>query len=256
MNAAKKAIKPTLTVIFGMTLIGSFIQIFFIGFLIAAPFIAISLVGIFLTLRWKDFKAAWLRLCEKRWGKVLTWALIALIIAAILAFTVISGLMVHAMTIEPAGDAVLIVLGARVNGYQPSLILRLRLEAALEYMNDNPYAVAILTGGLGSRAYISEAESMQRWLVANGICQGRLFLEEHSTSTYENLAFARRIMDEHNLPHDVALASDGFHMFRAQYLAGQVGLSAGAVPSRTPYRLLPYYWLREAIAILFWVIRA
>ena len=251
--AAKKRVCFIFAFLSGAVLIASLIQIFFLGLMITLPFIAMSFAGMLIALRWDSFKSIWLRLRKNLAVRIFTNALIALIAVAALVFTVISGLMVHAITVEPpSDDAVLIVLGARVNGYTPSLILQLRLEAALEYLNNNPESVGILTGGLGSRAYISEAESMKRWLVANGICESRLFLEDRSTSTYENITFAKIIMDEHGLSHNVAIASDGFHMFRAQHFARRAGLIPGAVPSRTPLRALPYYWLREVIAILFW----
>jgi len=95
---------------------------------------------------------------------------------------------------------------------------------------------------------------MKRWLVANGICQSRLFLEERSTNTYENITFSELIISENALPRDVVVATDGFHMFRAHGHARQAGLEPSAAPSRTPLRLLPFYWAREIAAILAGVV--
>ena len=47
-------------------------------------------------------------------------------------------------------DAV-IVLGAGVNGTEPSLSLRTRLDAALDYLETCPDIPAVLTGGTGLR---------------------------------------------------------------------------------------------------------
>jgi len=154
----------------------------------------------------------------------------------------------------PTGDTTVIVLGARVRGYTPSLVLQLRIEAALAYLDANPEASAILSGGLGESAYISEAEAMKRWLVANGVCDSRLFLEERSTNTHENIMFSQAIIAEHGLSQSVVIATDGFHMFRAHTHARRAGLEPSSAPSRTPLRLLPFYWAREIAAILVGVV--
>jgi len=86
--------------------------------------------------------------------------------------------------------------------------------------------------------------------VANGICQSRLFVEGRSTNTYENITFSQAIIAENGLSQSVVIATDGFHMFRAHTHARQAGLEPSAVPSRTPLRLLPFYWAREIAAIL------
>ena len=59
------------------------------------------------------------------------------------------------MTPLPA-DAV-IVLGAGVNGTEPSLSLRTRLDAALDYLEAHPDIPVVLTGGTGYGEEISEA---------------------------------------------------------------------------------------------------
>jgi len=246
-----KTLRIVLALVFGLICLSSFIQGFFLRFTLVLPFIAMSLLGMWLCLRWEDFALFWKNLRKRIWGKIITSTLILLIAVAITVCAVISGLMINAMVQRtPDGDATVIVLGAQVVGERPSLILRLRLEAALIYLNDNPESSAILSGGLGRSAYISEAEAMKRWLAANGICESRLFLEEYSTSTYENIAFSRFIIEENGLPRNVAIATDGFHMFRAHQLARHAELTPSAVPSRTPLRVLPYYWLREIAAIL------
>ena len=236
---------------FVLLLLFSLIQGFLFGFGLALPFIAVSLAGGWLCLRWESSLRVWTALRGRLWGRVATNAALGLIAAGIIVCAVVSGLMVGAMRLEPpTGDATVIVLGARVTGERPSLILQLRLEAALAYLNKNPGAAAILSGGLGESAYITEAEAMKRWLVANGVCEDRLFLEGRSTNTYENIMFSRDIIAENGLPQNVVIATDGFHMFRAQGHARQAGLEPSSAPSRTPLRLLPFYWAREIAAIL------
>ena len=54
-------------------------------------------------------------------------------------------------------DAV-VVLGAGVNGTQPSLSLRTRLDAALDYLEENPDIPVVLTGSQGYGEAITEAQ--------------------------------------------------------------------------------------------------
>ena len=55
-------------------------------------------------------------------------------------------------------SAYLIVLGCQVNGTEPSLMLRERLDAAVAYLNEYPDAQCIVTGDKGDRENISEAQ--------------------------------------------------------------------------------------------------
>jgi len=244
-------LRKILAALLALLLLFSLIQGFLFRFSLVLPFVAVSLAGLLLCLRWDVFVRAWKNLRKRLWGKIITHTAIVLLFCALTLFTVISAFMINAVTVSPPeGDATVIVLGAQVVGYRPSLILQLRLESALEYLHENPQAVAVLSGGLGESAHISEAAAMQIWLVERGICRGRLLLEERSTNTYENIAFSRAIIEANDLPRNVVIATDGFHMYRAHNLASGAGLSPSSIPSRTPLRLLPFYWVREVAAIL------
>jgi len=247
-----KQFRFVLAICFALALLLSLAFGILIRFGLVMPFIAVSIAGMWLCLRWENFVQRWIKLRKNFWGKLATNTIVALIAIAIITFAVISGLMINAMNIEPPEDedTVVIVLGARVVGYRPSRILQLRIEEAYAHLSENPTSVAVLAGGLGDVAYISEAEAMKRWLVANGIAPYRLFLEDRSTSTYENIRFSEIIISENNLSQNVVIASDGFHMFRAQHVARQLGLNPSAAPSRTPLEVLPLYWVREVVAII------
>ena len=246
-----KRFRLILAIVFALGFQFSVAQGFLFGFGLALPFIAASLAGGLICLRWDSSVRIWKNLRTRLWGKIVTGTLVLLAAVSIIICAVVSGLMISAMRLgPPGGDATVIVLGARVTGERLSLILQLRLQEALAYLSENPEAAAILSGGLGEGAYISEALAMKRWLVANGICESRLFLEERSTNTYENITFSAYIIEENGLPKNVVIATDGFHMFRAHGHARQAGLEPSSAPSRTPLRLLPFYWAREIAAIV------
>ena len=80
----------------------------------------------------------------------------------------------------------MIVLGAGVNGTEPSLSLRTRLDAALDYLTANPDIPAVLTGGRGYGETITEAQCMYDYLTERGVEPERLILEDAASNTAEN----------------------------------------------------------------------
>jgi len=147
-------------------------------------------------------------------------------------------------------DAV-IVLGAGVRGETVSINLAHRLDRALEYWNENPEAVIVVTGGLGELATITEAEAMARYLIARGVPQEKILLEGKSTSTYENLTFAKEILGEHlGAEFRVVVISNDFHIFRAVRIARQVGLDATGKGAYTLWYTRPANYLREMLAVI------
>ena len=152
-------------------------------------------------------------------------------------------------------EDVVIVLGAGIRGYNVTRPLARRLDAAIAYWGENPNAYIIVCGGLGSQAYITEAEAMARYLRARGIPPERILLESRSTSTYENLLFAKEILDT-TFPDGfrAVLISNDFHMYRATRTARQVGLDVGHVGAYTDWYSWPVNYLREMLAVInFWL---
>lgn len=146
---------------------------------------------------------------------------------------------------EPGGE-VLIVLGTTVNGTEPSPMLRQRLDAAVEYLSAYPDAVCIVTGGKAGAGNLSEAECMYNYLTAAGIDENRITLEDRATSTVENLAYVRQMMDSDK----VDLLSSDFHLYRSGLIAKDAGFTASLLPSRTePFTLLAPWFLREIFAL-------
>lgn len=135
---------------------------------------------------------------------------------------------------DPAAEFV-IVLGAGVNGTEPSQSLHERLCAARDYLNAYPDAVAVLSGGQGNGEDITEAECMYRWLVAAGISPDRLREEERATSTAENLSFSAALLEDEfgTRPETVAVVSNEYHLLRASLLARNESLRTLGVPART-----------------------
>ena len=129
-------------------------------------------------------------------------------------------------------------------------MLRLRIEAAEEFLKNNPEANAVLSGGQGPGEDITEALCMYRELTARGISADRLYMEGLSTSTRENIAFSKQIIENEGLNTKVAIVSNNFHLYRASLIVEASGLEFYGVSAFTPYPLLATYVMREYLGIL------
>lgn len=156
---------------------------------------------------------------------------------------------------HPERDYV-IVLGAGVRGYEPSLSLVHRLQAVYEYLVTYPDSKAVLSGGKGPGEFISEAQCMFDWLTENGITPDRLIMEDKSTSTMENLTFSKALISSNGGDGvNVAVVSSPYHLCRAKYMARSIGLNPCGVPGSPGY---PVYslgmYIREAFGLThLWV---
>ena len=189
------------------------------------------------------------RLCRRIFQTALTLVLVPLICIEIYVINVGSS--------DPSAlpaDAV-VVLGAGVNGTQPSLSLYTRLTAALDYLEENPDVPVVLTGGLGYGEEITEARCMYDWLTARGVDPARLIMEEQAGNTAENFAFSKELLEEQGIdPAEnlVAVVTNDFHIARSRLIAARQGYGhAFGVPAKLPWRHLEVnYYLRESFAMV------
>lgn len=174
-------------------------------------------------------------------------------ISAVLA-AIISVFMVNAAHSPPSGSSTVIVLGCKVKGEVPSLMLGQRISAACRYLEANSDSVCIASGGKGADELISEAECIKRVLVEKGIAEERIILEDKSTSTDENIRFSIEKMKENGISGSVTIVTNEFHQLRAGMIAEKYGLEAYPVSARTARYLLPTYWLREWFGVIYQVV--
>lgn len=193
---------------------------------------------------------------RRRWRK----AMIAVSIAAAIGFggflTAFIPVLAGAKTDETVDADYVIVMGAGIRGDEPSLSMLNRLKPALEYLEDNPEAVAIVSGSQAPDEIVSEASVMKRWLEEAGIAPERIVIEDQADSTYENLLYSRQIIEA--LGGDpaagVVIVSSDYHLCRIRILAEELGLQPQCIAGKTSYRILMLnYAVREAFAL--WEIR-
>lgn len=180
------------------------------------------------------------------------YAVGAVIALILLLFLVVSVLMFgHSVRKAPEDTPVtVVVLGAQVRKNAPSLMLRQRLDAAVDFLVAHPDAPCVVSGGQGADEMFSEASVMRDYLINKGIDAARIYVEDASTSTMENLRLSRTVIEKNGLPQNVVIATQEFHQYRAACYARRAGLTpVGTATCGSPWYLFPNYWIREFAAI-------
>ncbi len=143
----------------------------------------------------------------------------------------------------------IIVLGAQVREDGPSVVLRYRLDTAVDYLKENPDTVCIVSGGQGSNEPFPEAEGMQDYLIKHGIETERILLEDKSTSTVENIRNSKEFLRD--FYNGVGIVTNNFHTFRAVQIAKIQGLeNVCGIAADSNVFYLPNNVLRECCGIL------
>ncbi len=212
--------------------------------------IVISLAALFVTCGWDEFIMLWGIIWQSDGGKVLLMVIILLLSGAAVYAFVLSVNMLRAMRRSPEKPDILVVLGCKVVGERPSRMLRRRLNAAYEYMQEHKNVRCIVSGGQGRDEKIPEAEAMKRYLVSKGIDEERIIKEDKSTSTDENIENSLEIIDALGLERHITIVTDGFHQYRAGLIAKSHGVKeVHGISSHTEPRFLFTYWIREWLGL-------
>lgn len=151
----------------------------------------------------------------------------------------------------------LIVLGAGVRGTIPSLSLQNRMDGAYKWLKDHPEVTVILSGGQGPGEDITEARAMYDNFTKRGFSAERLYLEENSTSTRENLAHSLEIIKSLGGSESscIAVCTSEYHLFRAKLLAKDEGMNIKGVSAPTTMpTLMINYFIREAAGVVHYFV--
>lgn len=146
-----------------------------------------------------------------------------------------------------------VVLGAQVySAERMGQSLSGRVDRAAEYLLANPESQCIVTGGQGSNEPCPEALTAKNALIQRGVEPERIYMEDKSRNTRQNLVFAMEIAQEQGLDTRVVVVSQNFHMYRAVRLARSAGFEAYALPAETDFFIFPSYYGRELLSLTKW----
>ena len=186
-----------------------------------------------------------------KWIKI---TFIALVCIAVLfgTFLVVYG---SIDTVDYKEDAI-IVLGAGVRGSEPSLTLKNRLNAAIEYHEKNPDAYIVVSGGQGPQEDIAEAIAMEKYLLENGVDKDKIIKETLSESTKTNFQYSKEILNKKlGDNYTVAFITNEYHILRASFYAKETGFEGITHKhSNTNLSYLLIGVTRECVAVLAYFI--
>lgn len=153
----------------------------------------------------------------------------------------------------------IIILGAGLDKDKVTPLLASRIEAGLKLYNKQIakgyQPTIILSGGQGADEEISEAQAMANYIQEKGYAVDKLYLEDKSTNTKENLLFSQAVAQEHDgiagfSKKSVVVASNNYHILRAGKLAHSLGIPVRGVGSKTRLYYLPTAFIREYVGYL------
>lgn len=138
----------------------------------------------------------------------------------------------------------IIVLGAGIWGDKPSPMLEDRLLEAIKLYNNKVSPKIIMSGDHGRKDY-DEVNIMKNFAIEKGIPSEDIFMDHAGFSTYESLYRAKEVFEAKK----VVIVTQKYHLYRALYIANELGIEAYGVNS-DPRRYVgeAYRELREILA--------
>ena len=181
-------------------------------------------------------------------------ACIALVLLSVLAIASINGYVKKAggeniVSLQQAKTLenidCIIVLGCLVKeDGNPSNMLSDRLKCALNLYTNGVAPKVIMSGDHGQKDY-DEVNTMKKVAIAAGVDAENIFMDHAGFSTYESMYRAKEIFRAKR----IVVVTQKYHLYRALYIAKQLGLEAYGVDAEyNVYRGQFYRELREILA--------
>ncbi|MBE6010473.1 MAG: YdcF family protein [Lachnospiraceae bacterium] len=156
---------------------------------------------------------------------------------------------------DPDKDFLIILgCGIRKDG-TPTPLLRGRIDRAIAFAKRQKEEtgkdlIFITSGGQGPNEVVSESACMKRYMVEQGIPSERVFEEDRSTNTFENMKFSKEIIQKINPDGKVAFSTTNYHVFRSGLHARRLKMRAVGMGAKTKWYFFPNAWVREFVGIL------
>lgn len=206
------------------------------------------------------FYAPLRRFFARGFGRLVRLALVGGYALFFLGFVSVCCLLVGAAQTQPdPGAQAVVVLGAALRTASPAAPLARRLDRALEYLQQNPSCLVVVTAAW-ARARASARRRPWKPTCWNGAWSRRGSSRRKAppppwrTCKTPRPSWRRR--------RALAPANTGwwwfptdFHIYRALKVAGRAGLDAQGLASRSSWYLAPNFYLREYVAVAgYWLL--
>lgn len=170
----------------------------------------------------------------KKTFKVIFMILLCLAVIGAAALFVINGYVKsvageHILSVEEAAELenadCIIVLGCQVRDDGTlSHMLRDRLMCGLEVYDAGAAPKLLMSGDHGRKDY-DEVGAMKQYAIEHGVASENVFMDHAGFSTYETVYRAKEIFEAHK----VIIITQEYHLYRALYIAEQLGIEACGV---------------------------
>ncbi len=153
----------------------------------------------------------------------------------------------------------IIILGCAIRkDGTPTPLLRGRVDRALQFEREQfaktgKHAKFVPSGGQGSDEIISEAESMKRYLVEQGVPKEQIVKESKSVNTYQNMLFSKQVIENDAKSEDVSIgfSTTNYHVFRGYTLARRFKMKVKGLSAKTKLYFFPNAFIREFIGLVW-----
>lgn len=192
---------------------------------------------------------------KRRW--VLPVVALILLAIPLLIGSLVGAIYWQARTDEATQSDAIVVLGAAQYNGRPSEVLAARLEQTLALYEAGYAPLIVVTGGKMEGDVYTEAETSRNYLVSRGVPVGAIVIEDQSRDTWANLRGVDEVLEGRGVD-SLLIVSDGFHLFRAELMARELGYSvhssaATGSPIR-PWSLTELsYVVREAGGVIAFI---
>ncbi len=191
------------------------------------------------------------KLLDKKW-KILLWLLVSILLLGLLIIFGINAYVKYStkgQILSSNDDKIqnadcVVVLGAGIWGDEPSPMLKDRIQTAVELYQKGIVSKIIMSGDHG-RADYNEVKVMKRYAIEQGVPSEDIFMDHAGFSTYDSIYRAKEIFSGKK----IIIVTQRYHLYRALYIANQLGLEAyGVAADKRTYSKQMYRELREVLA--------
>lgn len=138
----------------------------------------------------------------------------------------------------------ILILGAGIQGNQPSLMLADRLEEGIALYQSKASNKLIMSGDHGQASH-NEVGVMKTFAINAGVPSEDIFMDHAGFSTYDSMYRAKHIFSASK----IIVVTQDYHLSRALYIAHALGIDAYGVPAKSPqYVGQTYRDFREILA--------
>lgn len=122
----------------------------------------------------------------------------------------------------------IIVLGAKVSNGSPSLMLKDRLDKAIEIYKTNQNIKIIVSGDSQNPNKYDEVTVMYNYLINNGVDNTCIIKDNYGISTYDSIVRMKGIINYEN----TIIVTQKYHLYRSVYIARELDINAIGISAR------------------------